>query len=76
MIHDGIPIGTYIDAGELTFSPDGRHLAFIACQLGGHGLVYFVVRDGQADRSYRASRSMSPALAWSSVPTAGTLPTG
>ena len=76
VIHDGVPIGTYIDAGELTFSPDGRHLAFIACQLGGHGLVYFAVRDGQADSPTRASLPTSPAIAWSSVPTAGTSPTG
>jgi S1-C subfamily serine protease len=53
VMHDFRLVGTYLGAGDLTFSPDSRHLAFVADQLGGQGPVYFVVRDGKADNSYK-----------------------
>jgi hypothetical protein len=52
VVLDAVELGSYQSAGLLTFSPDGRRFAFLACSGGGNRMDYFVVTDGKKGRGY------------------------
>jgi hypothetical protein len=52
VVLDNLELGSFNEAGLLTFSPDSGHFAFLAGVMGGNRKDYFVVRDGKKGRGY------------------------
>jgi S1-C subfamily serine protease/WD40 repeat protein len=60
IVVDGVIGNKYRSAGVITFSPDSKHLAFVAAKSSGNSLEYLVVRDGKEGKSYPSIMHDSP----------------